>query len=159
MIKYILKKNIKNKFKIIYNLDGFDGDALNKEGFERNGFNRKGFDRDGYNSNKALACKEKLKQAIMDDPNTYQHATLRLKNIVDLAIFFLEQGGSFSLISKHLRKNKKVVMMAVEKNPKSFQYIGKNLKDDDDIFKLAFQQDKEFFRYASERLRKTDIQS
>ena len=74
-----------------------------------------------------------------------------MKHNVDLAIFFLEHGRSFSMISKHLRKNKKVAMVAVEKNPNNFQYLGKNLKDDDDLFKLTFQQDKEVFRYASER--------
>ena len=80
-----------------------------------------------------------------------------MKHNVDLAKFFLEQGGSFSLISKHLRKNKKVVMVAVEKNSNNVQYLGKNLKDDDEIFKLAFQQDKELLRYASDRLRKTMV--
>ena len=82
-----------------------------------------------------------------------------MKHNVDLAVFFLDQGDSFSLISKHLRENKKVVMVAVEKNPKGFQYIGRNLKDHDDIFKLAFQQNEEILRYASERLRKISIQS
>ena len=82
-----------------------------------------------------------------------------MKHNADLAIFFLEQGGSFSLKSGHLRKIKKVVMKAVEKEPNSFQYIGKNLKDDDDIFKLAFQQNEGILRYASERLRKINIQS
>ena len=82
-----------------------------------------------------------------------------MKHNVDLAIYFLEQGGSFFLKSKHLRQNKKVVMKAVEINPNSFQYNGRNLKDDDDIIKLAFQQDKELLRYASERVRKTNIQS
>ena len=77
-----------------------------------------------------------------------------MKHNVDLAKFFLEQGGSFSLISKHLRKNKKVVMIAVEENCNSFQYICNNSKDDDDRFKLAFQQNDEILRYASERLRK-----
>ena len=100
---------------------------------------------------------KKLKQAISENPNTYQHATLRLKHNFDLVIFFVEQGGSFSLISKHLRKNKKVVMVAVEKNLNSFQYIGRNSKDDDDIFKLAFQRIEEILRYASERLKKTSI--
>ena len=71
--------------------------------------------------------------------------------------FFLEQDGSFSILSKHLRK-KKVVKVAVEKNPDSFHYVGKNLKDDDDIFKLSLQQNKETLRYASERLRKLNIQ-
>ena len=82
-----------------------------------------------------------------------------MKHNVDLAIFFLKQGGSFSLISKHLRKNKNVVMEAVEKNHNRFQSFGKNLKDDDDIFKLAFQQNEETLRYASERLRKINIQN
>ena len=93
-----------------------------------------------------MACKEKLKEAIGENPNTYQYSTLRLKHNVDLAIFFNEQGGSFSLISKHLRKNKKVVMVAVQKKPKSYQIVGKNFKDDDDIFKAAFQQDKDSLR-------------
>ena len=109
-----MKKNIKNKFRIIYKLDGFDEDGFNKEGLDRNGLNRKTVDEYGYNSNKKLACKERLKQAITENPNIYHYATLRLKHNVDLAIF-LEQGGSFSLISKHLCKNKKVVMKAVEK--------------------------------------------
>ena len=82
-----------------------------------------------------------------------------MKHNVHLANFFLEKGGSLSLISRHLRKNKKVVMIAVEKDPNSFQYIGNNLEDDDDIFKLAFQQNEEVLRYASERLMKTNIQS
>ena len=91
-----------------------------------------------------------------ENPNNYQYATLRLKQNVDIGIFFLEQSGSFSMISKHLRKNKKVVMVAVKNNPNNFQCVGKLLKDGDDIFKLAFKQDKEILRFASERLRKTD---
>ena len=59
MIKYILKKNIKNNFRRIYNLDGLHKDGFNKEGFDRNGFNRKGVDEYGYKSNKELACEEK----------------------------------------------------------------------------------------------------
>ena len=157
MIKYILKKTL--IFRIIYNLDGFDEDRFNKERFDRNGFNRKGVEDYGFNTNKELACKVKLKQAIGENPNTYQYATLRLKHNADLAIFFLEQCCSFSLISKHLRKNRKVVMIAVEKNPNSFLYIGRNLKDDNDIFKLAFQQNEEILRYASEKLGKINIQS
>ena len=46
------KKNIKNNFRIIYNLDGFDVDGFSKEGFDRNGFNRIGIDEYGYNINK-----------------------------------------------------------------------------------------------------------
>ena len=57
-----------------------------------------------------------MKESIQSDTNTYQYATLHLKNKnVDLAIFFLEQGGSSSLICKHLCNNKKVGMIAVEK--------------------------------------------
>ena len=82
-----------------------------------------------------------------------------MKHNVDLAIFFLEQGGSFSLTSKHLGKYKKIVKIAVERYRISFQYIGGNLKDDDDIFKLAIQQNEEILRYASERLGKITIQS
>ena len=100
-------------------MDGFDEDGFNKEEFDRNGFNRKGIVEYALNRKKELACKGKLKQALRENPNTYQYAILRLKHNADLAIFFLEQGGSFSLISKHLRKNKKVVMIAVEKNPHS----------------------------------------
>ena len=74
----------------------------------------------------------------------------------NLAIFFLERGGLFPLISKHLRIIKKIGRIAVKNNPNSFRYLGKNLKNDDEIFKLVFQQDKELPRYASERLRKTN---
>ena len=49
-----------------------------------------------------------MKECVESDTNTYQYATLHLKNKnVDLAIFFIERGGSFSLFSKHLRCNKK----------------------------------------------------
>ena len=58
-----------------------------------------------------------------------------MKQNVDLAIFFLERGGSYSLVSKHLRNKKQVAKIAVKNNPDSFEYVGKNLKDDDDIFK------------------------
>ena len=91
--KVYFEKNMNNTFRIIYNLDGFDGVGFNKEGFDGNGFNRKGVDEYGYNSKKELACKWKLKQAKTDNPNNYQYATLRLKHNVDLAIFFLEQSG------------------------------------------------------------------
>ena len=33
-------KNVRNNFKLIDNLDGFDEDRFNEEGFDRNGFNR-----------------------------------------------------------------------------------------------------------------------
>ena len=154
-----MKKNVKNNIRILYNLDAFVEDGFNKEGLDRNGYNRKRVDGYGYISNKELACKEKLKQAITENPNIYQYTTLRLKHSVDVAIFFYEQGGSFFSISKHLRKNKNVVMKAVEINSNSLQYIGKNLRDADDIFKIAFQQNEEILRYASERLRKINIQS
>ena len=177
------EKIFKNNFKtLIYDLDGFNQDGFKRKGFDRDGFNINGIDKNGFNRNKDLACEEKVKQAIRgnpwniyyvsevfrnkyeimkecveSDPNTYQDAKLHLKNKnVDLATFFLERGGSFSLISKHFRNNKQVVMVAVKINPNNFHYLGKNLKDDDEIIKLAFQQDKELLSYASQRLRKTN---
>ena len=55
-----------------------------------------------------------MKECVESDPNTYQYATLHLKNKnVDFAIFFIERGGSLSLISKHLCNSKKVGMIAV----------------------------------------------
>ena len=88
MIKYILKKNNKIKFRILYDLDGFDQDGLNRKNFDRNGFNRKGIDENGYIRNKELASEENRKQAITENPITYQYPTLRLKQNVDLAIIF-----------------------------------------------------------------------
>ena len=55
-----------------------------------------------------------MKECVEPDPNTYQYATLHLTNKnVGLAISFLERGGSYSLVSKHLRNIKKVAMIAV----------------------------------------------
>ena len=99
------------------------------------------------------------KECVKSDPNTYQNAALHLKQNVNLAIIFLEQGGSLSLISKHLRNIEKVGMIAVKINPNSFQFIGKSLNDDDDTFKFAFNHNEKILRYASERLRKINIQS
>ena len=70
--KVYFEKNIKNKFRIVCDLDGFDQDRFSRKKFDRNGCNRKGIDDYGYNRNKELACKEKLKQAIRENPNTYQ---------------------------------------------------------------------------------------
>ena len=115
----------------------------------------------GFNRNGDLACGEKIKQSIREnpsniyhastefrnkyeimlecvkaDPNTYEYATLHLGNKkIDLAIFFLESVSSFSLISNYLRNIKKVRMIAVEDNPQIFQYVGNSLKDDDEICK------------------------
>ena len=55
-----------------------------------------------------------MKECVESDPNIYQYATLHLKNKnVDLTIFFLERGGSFPLISKHLRNNEQNGIVAV----------------------------------------------
>ena len=182
---FYFEKEMKNKFKIIiYDLDGFNQDGLNRKGFDRNGFTINETDENSFNRNKELVCEEKIKQAIREnpwniycvsemfrnkyeimkecvkrDPNTYQYPTLYLKQNVNLVIFFLERGGSFSSTKKHLRNNKKVGMITFENIPNSFQYVGKGLKDDDDIFKIAFQQNENVLRYASERLGKINIQS
>ena len=100
-----------------------------------------------------------MKECVKSDPNTYHYATLHLKQNVNVAISFLERSGSFSLISKQLRNNKKVEKIAVKNIPNNFQYIDKSLKDDDVIFKLTFQQNEKILRYASERLRKINIRS
>ena len=55
-----------------------------------------------------------MKECVESDPNTYQYATLQLKQNVNLAIIFHERGGSYSLVSKHLRKIKQVAMIAVK---------------------------------------------
>ena len=177
------EKKIKNYFKtIIYDLDGFNQDGPDGIGLNRKGFNINGIDERGFIRNKKIVCGEKVKQAIKEnpwnicyasdvfknnfeimkecvelEPNTYQYATLHLKQIIDLAMFSLKRGGSFSLIINHLRNNKKVGKTAVKINPNSSQYVGKILKDDDDIFKLTFQENEKIHRYASERLRKLNI--
>ena len=165
--KVYFEKVIKNKFTG-YDRDGYDQDGFNRKGLKRNGFNINGIDENGYNRFKETACEEKVKQAIKEnpwniyyasevfrkkyeimkecvesDPYTYQYATLDLENkSIDLAIIFLGSGGSFSLLGKHLRNNKKIGMVAVKINPNNFQYLGKNLKNDDLIFELVFQQHK-----------------
>ena len=142
-----MKKFKKNFETIIYDLDGLNQDGFNRKGFDRNGFNINGTDEHRFSRNKALACREKVKRFIRENPwnicfanevfrnkyeimkecvesdsNTYQYSTLALENkIVDPAIFFLERGGSFSLISKHLRNNKQVERVAVRINPNNFQ--------------------------------------
>ena len=71
-------------------------------------------------------------ECVKAHPNTCEYATLHFKNKnVDLAIFFVEIGGSFPVISKHLCNNKKLRMIAVKFNPNNFQFLGKNLKEDD----------------------------
>ena len=103
-----MKKTLKIVFRTFYNLDGFDQDGFNRKGFDNNRFNIKGINEKGYSRNKELACEEKLKQAIRENPKTYQYANLRFKQNVDLAISFLEQGGSFYLISKRLGEKKRL---------------------------------------------------
>ena len=57
-----------------------------------------------------------MKECVEADTNTYQYATSHLKNKnIDLAIFFLDRRVSYSLVSKLLRINKQVAMIAVKK--------------------------------------------
>ena len=70
--KVYFEKNIRNNFRINYDLDGFDQDGFNRKGFDKNGFNRKGIDEYAYNRDREMACKEKLKQAIRENSNNYQ---------------------------------------------------------------------------------------
>ena len=108
---YFEKKN--NKFKTIkYNLNGFNQDGFNRKGFEKNGLNLNGNDEHGLKRNKELASEEKVKHSIREnlwnnchasaefrnkyenmlkcveaDPNTYQFATLHLRN-KNIDLFF-----------------------------------------------------------------------
>ena len=183
--KVYFEKDIKQNFKIIiYDLGGFNQDGFKIRIFYRDGLLINVIGGNGFNKNKELVCEEKIKQALREtpwniyyvcevfrniyeimeecvrsNPNTYQNVTLHLKQNVNLAIFFLQRGGSFSLISKHLRNTKKFGTIAVKNKPNIFQCVGKILKDDDDMFKLAFQQNEKILWYASERLRKNNIQS
>ena len=47
-----------------------------------------------YASEAIRSKREDMKECVEADPNTYEYATLRLKQNVGLAIFFLERGGS-----------------------------------------------------------------
>ena len=59
---------MKNFKTIIYVLNGFNQDGFNIKGFDRSGFNINGIDENGFNRNKELACEEKVKQAIRENP-------------------------------------------------------------------------------------------
>ena len=62
-----------------------------------------------------------MKECVESIPNTFQYANLHLKNKkVDLAINFLERGGSFLKTSKHLCKIKRVGKGAVKIHPNNF---------------------------------------
>ena len=112
--KVFFEKEIEINFKIVnHDLDGFNQDGFNGKGFDRNGFNINGIDEKGFSRNKELNCEEKIKRAVRETPwiiynvsevfrskngimkeciksdlNTYQYATLHLKQNVNLAIFF-----------------------------------------------------------------------
>ena len=99
------EKKLKNNFETITSdLDGFNQDGFNRKGSERNGFNINGTNEHGFNRNEELACEEKAKQAIRENPwkiyytsevfrnkyeimkecfesvtSTYQYATLHFK--------------------------------------------------------------------------------
>ena len=65
---------------------------------------------------------EIILECVESDPDIYQCANFQLKKKnVDLAVFFLERGGSFCFISKHLRKKKIFGLIAVKNNPNSYQ--------------------------------------
>ena len=133
--KVYFESKLKNNFKIIliYDSDGFNQEGFNRKRFDRNGFIINEIDENGINKNKEIICEAKIKEALREnpwniyyvsevfrnkyeimkecvksDPNTYQYATLHLKQKVNLAKFFLQRGCPFSLISKHLRNKKKL---------------------------------------------------
>ena len=82
MVKYVLKKS-KNNFKtLIFDLDGFNKGGFNRKGFNGDGFNINGFDENGFKRNKELACEEKTKQAIRENPWSIYYASDVFRNKV-----------------------------------------------------------------------------
>ena len=158
--------------------NGFNKLGFNKEGFDKNGFDENGFNKIGFNREKVLvdidktrkATKEDcwnifyaiesvrdnyelIKECVENEPNTYEYASPKLKNNIDLARLFIEKGGSFNLLNKNLRSNKSLAMLSLQNNPKHYNQLNKKLKDDDDIFALIVKLDKRMIGFASKRLR------
>ena len=79
--KVNFEKKIKNNFKTrVYDLDGFNQDGFNRKGFNRNGFNINGIDEHCFNRIKELACEEKVKQAIRENPWNIYYASEVFRN-------------------------------------------------------------------------------
>ena len=87
------------------------------------------------------------------EPNTFKYASPRLQNNINLAKLFIEKGGSFNLLSKNMRNDKKIAISSIQINPKIYQHLNKKLKDDDEIFEIVVKLNKRVIGYASERLR------
>ena len=67
--KVHFETKIKYNFKIIiYDLDGFNRYGFNRKRFDRNRYNINGIDNHGFNRNKEIACEEKVKQSIRENP-------------------------------------------------------------------------------------------
>ena len=61
--------------------------------------------------------------------------------------------GLLSPISKRLRGNKEIMILAIEKNPSDYQYVSEELRNDTDILS-AIERGKKYCRYTSELKRK-----
>ena len=157
---------------------GFDREGFNKEGFDKDGFNKEGFDKDGLDREKKLADPVKvreminknpwyisyvsesarnnyeiMKECIVKEPKTYKYASPKLKTNINLAKTLLLRRGSFNLLSRNIRNNKEIAILAVKFSHINYRHLTKNLKDDDEIFEIAVKLNKEAVNYASERLR------
>ena len=79
--KVHFEEKFKNNFKTtIYDLDEFNQDGYDRKGFDRNGFNINGTDEHGFNRNKELACEEKVKQTISENPWNIYYANEEFRN-------------------------------------------------------------------------------
>ena len=158
------EKTAKNQCcEIAYDLEGFIQDGFDREVYDRQDFYRERFKKWGLNRNKEVADTEKkiklalkmkpwnihcakdnysnsfeiMNKCLQCEPNTYQNSSPEFTSNIQLALLFLRQGGSFSLLNRHLRNNDYVGSIALDIFSENFHYLVKNLKDDDDILDLA----------------------
>ena len=136
------KQSRNNTYLSVYNSSGYDQYGFDIEGFDINGFDKLGFNKDGFNKDKVLIDVDKAKKAISKnpwniyyaneivrdnyelikeciemEPDTYKYASPNLKNDIELAKFFIQNGGTFDLLDKNMRDDKSVAFLSVQKNP------------------------------------------
>ena len=79
---------------------------------------------------------EIIKQCDSLKPITFQEASEKAKNTIDLLSFFLRQGGSIFL-NEPICNGKRNGISAVAVNSKRFLNLSKELRDDDAFFELV----------------------
>ena len=89
--KVYSEKKIKSNFKIIiYDSVGFNQDGFNRKRFDRNGFNKNGIDAHGFKRNGKVACEEKVKQAIRENPWNIYYASEMFRNKFEIMLESVE---------------------------------------------------------------------